>query len=317
LGVLGTAIAVGTLGYIVIEGVEPFDALYMTIITVSTVGFAETFPLSTAGRILTMVVIFTGVGTALYTASVALEMGVVNFEQRREIRLQKTIDALRDHHIICGFGRVGESVWGQLSQSQAVSVVVEMDLDRVDSAREAGALVVEGDATHNQVLEAAGIQRAQSVIACVRDDSENIVIVMSARSMKQDLFIASRAADPEFERKLITVGADRVVAPQSAGGHRLAAMALHHDIVVVFDLFSAGGEEFKVQEVTVTEGCRIAGRTLREAQIRQRSGALILMMRLPNGRAALNPDPDQSIDVGATLIAVGTDDQIADFVELL
>lgn len=314
---MGTAIVVGTLGYILIEGVGPFDAFYMTIITVSTVGFAETIPLSTAGRVLTVVVIFTGVGTALYTAGIALEMGVVNFERRREIRLQKTIDALRDHHIICGFGRVGESVWHQLRQAGAASVVVEMAADRADVARGAGALVVEGDATHNQVLDAAGIQRAESVIACVREDSENIVIVMSAKSMRRDVFVASRATDPEFERKLVTVGADRVVAPQNAGAHRLAAMVLHHDIVEVFDLFSAGGQEFKVQEVTVEEGCRIAGLTLRQAEIRQRSGALILMMRLPDGTAALNPDPDQSIDVGSMLIAVGTDDQIADFVKLL
>lgn len=308
--------AIGTVGFTVIEGLSVFDAFYMTIITVTTVGFREIIPLSSAGRALTLFVILTGVGTALYTAGIALEIGFANFERRRKVSMNRTIDRLRGHHIVCGFGRIGETVWRQLEDAGAASLVIEMDPERAVVAEKAGALVVTGDATHNEALLEAGIERARSVIACVREDPENIVIVMSAKSIRSDVFVVSRATEPEFERKLLIAGADRVVTPQSVGANRLAAMVLHQDIAEVLDLFTAGGEEFRVQEVTIGEGAPIAGMTIREAQIRQRSGALILMMRDASGVTMVNPEPSEKLHAGAVVTAVGTTDQIAAFLEL-
>ncbi len=234
---LGMIVVGGTIAYRVVEGASWADSLYMVLMTVSTVGFAEVFPLGPAGRFVTAVLIVVGVGTALYTAGIALEIAVVQVSDRgRKARMQRDIDGYTNHQIVCGFGRVGHAAWQDILEHRADVVVIESDPEAADEARAAGAVVVEGDATHNDVLLAAGIERAAGLIACVSSDSDNLVIVLSARSLNFNLPVVSRANDEESEEKILLAGANRVVAPQRVGARRMAAMALQPGLADFVDL---------------------------------------------------------------------------------
>lgn len=309
----------GTIGYVAIEGVSPAEALYMVVITVTTVGYGEVFSLSAAGRVLTMALIVLGVGTALYTSVAGLEIGFENLGGRRKrLRMDKDIAALNNHYIICGFGRVGTGTWEQMVEQEVPVVVVERSPQHAARARDAGALVIEGDATHNDVLEAAGIERAKALVACVREDSDNLVIVLSARALCPDLLVVSRATEEESESKLVMAGANRVVAPQRVGANRLAALALQPQLADFLDLVVAGNlVEFRVEQIKVDEHCPLVGMSLREAGIRERSGSLILAIQEGRRRLAINPDPGIVIAAGQVLVAIGTDEQVGRLEELL
>ncbi len=171
--------------------------------------------------------------------------------------------------------------------------------------------MLEDDATHNETLEEAGIHRAKALIACTTADSDNLVIVLSAKALRPDLLVIARAVETEAERKLYLAGADRVVAPQRVGAHRMAAMALQPELDDFIDLFVQGAHvEFRVQQMHVTDECALVGMSLREAGIRQRSGAMILAVEDSTRRLHLNPDPDLVIESGQTMVGVGTTDQI-------
>ncbi len=190
------------------------DAFFMTMITISTVGYTEVFPLSETGELFTVGLIVVGVGTLFYTAGAALEAAFENLSGRQGMtKMTRTIERLSDHYIICGFGRVGSATWELMVDRGAEVLVIEGDPAAAQEARDAGALVLEEDATHNETLVAAGINRARSLIACVTADSDNLVIVLSAKALRPDLLVIARAAESESERKLYLAGADRVVAP--------------------------------------------------------------------------------------------------------
>jgi len=313
LAMLSLLTLTGMVGYHLIEGAPLGDALYMTVLTISTVGFAEVFPLSTGGRVLTAFLIIVGVGTALYTAATALEMGLERFlggEVRRR-RMSREIDRLQHHVIVCGFGRVGRNTWLALREAKVPVVVVESDPDSVASGHEAGALMVEGDATRNEVLAIAGIERARALIACVRNDNDNLVIVLSAKHQRRDLPVIARATEVEAEEKLRLAGADRVVSPQLVGAQRLAALAAEPELDDFVDVILHGRlVEFRIEEIAVPDGSPLAGKSLRESAIRDQSGALVLGVENPAGELNFNPDPDFRILAGAMVIALGDADQI-------
>lgn len=311
--VLATIVAVGTVGYRVVEGAPWWESLYMVLMTVSTVGFAEVFPLGLAGQILTGLLIVFGVGTALYTAGVALEVAIVQVSDRgRKARMQREIDSLSNHQIVCGFGRVGQAAWEDILEHSSDVVVIEVDPDAAADARAQGALVVEGDATHNDALLAAGIDRAAGLIACVSSDSDNLVIVLSARSLNSSLPVVARANDIEAEEKIRLAGADRVVAPQRVGARRMAAMALQPGLADFVDLVIRGHHvEFRVERVTVASGSRLDGQSLKGAGVRQHSGAMVLAIERPHEGVEVNPDADRIIPRGSVLVAIGTSAQIA------
>lgn len=303
----------GAVGYTVIEGATFGDALYMTVLTISTVGFREVFPLSAASRILTTGIIVVGVGAALYTAGTALEMGLERFlggDQRRR-RMQRDIDRLDQHVIVAGFGRVGSHTWAALHAEGIPTVVVESNTDAVRAAHDAGAQVIEGDATHNEVLEAAGITRARALIACVREDSDNLVIVLSAKSRRSDLAVISRANEVESRDKLRLAGADRIVSPQLVGAHRLAALAAEPRLDEFVDVILHGKlTELRIEGFEVGEGSALSGQMLRDADIRNISGAQVLALETPDGDIVFNPEPGAMIRPGHTLIAIGSSDQV-------
>lgn len=320
LSVLGSALVIGTIGYVVIEDLSAVDAFYMTAITISTVGFSEVGgELTATGKLFTIGVIIFGMGSALYTAGVGIERGVDRIlgGERRQKRMARRIDNLKNHTILCGFGRVGSTTWQQLVDRGETVVVIENRPAAAAAAREAGAFVVEGDATHDDTLVAAGVDRADTVLAAVRVDADNLVITLTAKARKPDLLVVARVVEPENERKLYMAGADRVVAPQRVGAERLAALALHPDLAEFIDLVVKGRTvEFRVAEYAVPEGAALVGKTLREMDVRNQVGALVLAVSSPDGSVKLNPDPDLEFTAGCVVVGFGTQSQLDRLEEL-
>jgi voltage-gated potassium channel len=304
----------GAAGYMMIEGASLGDALFMTVITISTVGFAEVFPLSTAGRILTTVIIILGIGAALYTAATALEIGIERVlarETRRRRRIIKQIGRLHNHVILCGFGRVGRNVWEALDREGIPVVVIEASPETAAAGRDLGALITEGDATRNEALTEAGIDRARALIACIREDSDNLVTVLSAKSRRPDLPVIARATELEAEEKLRLAGADRVVSPQVVGAQRLAALATEPSLDEFVDVFLHGRlVELRIEGIEISSTSPLVGKLLMESAIRQESGAQVLAIETPTGELKLNPSADIRLAEGQTLIVIGTEAQL-------
>ncbi|GBD85634.1 voltage-gated potassium channel Kch [bacterium BMS3Abin02] len=309
---LVAVVALGTLGFVVLEHAGFLEALYMVVITISTVGFREVVPLSGTGRVLTIALIIVGVGTLFFTATAVLEMAVESISERRRAQMEQKTKRLTDHTIICGWGRVGKGVWEIHQERKIPCAVIERERSAADRAREAGALVVEGDATHDETLELGGIRKARALVAAVNSDSDNLVIVLSARALHSDLIVVARASDMEAEHKLLLAGADRAVSPQRVGARRLASLVIQPELADFIDLIASQGPvEYRVQRVPVHEGCGIAGRSLKDAAIRERSGAMVLAVEhAATGDLNFNPDPDLVLVPGDVLIGVGVPGQL-------
>ena len=313
LGVLLLVIALagGTAGYVVL-GLGVLDALYQTVTTVSTVGFREVDleEVDTAWKIFTMVVVLAGVGTALYTLSVFFEALVEGRLTDRigRRRMERRIDGMKGQVIVCGWGRVGRSVAAHVGGLGADVVVVDRDPERVASVPFP---VIEGDATDDEVLERAGIDRARTLISALDADADNLYVTLSGRSRRPDLFIVARARVDSAESKLLQAGANRVVNPQRIGGARMAALALQPDVADFMDVVMHDGSlEFRLADVRLAERSELAGKTIRDAHVRDRTGAMVLAIRQADGSFLTNPEPDTDLAGGAVLIAVGTEEQL-------
>ena len=312
LEALAVIVLVGTVGYMVLEDVRFFEALYMVIITITTVGFQEVFDLSAMGRAWTIVILVSGFGVAIYTGVASVEYLVDLGEYRRKQRMQQQAARLANHVIICGFGRVGRGTWAELTERDIDVVVIESEVDRVQAATAVDAVVITGDATHNDVLETAGIHTAQALIACVQEDSDNLVIALSAKALRPDLRVICRAAELQSERKLRLAGADAVVAPQAVGAERLALLAIQPELTQIFDIVVGDSPvEFHVEELDVVEGAVVDGKTLKDSGIRRDTGALVLAVEQADGAVDVNPGPDRLLEAGLRVVVVGTREQVA------
>lgn len=314
LSVLAIVVIGGTVGYVML-GFGALDALYQTVMTITTVGFREIEPLDSTGKWFTIVLILLGVGTALYTFGVLLETAVEGpFRQaRKKRRVDHKIGKLQDHVVVCGWGRVGRAIAQFVAGAGASVVVVDNDADRVAGS---GHLGIVGDATDDGVLRSAGIARARALVAAIDTDAENLYVTLSGRSLRPDLFIVSRARDEASEAKLLRAGADRVVNPQALGGARMGALVMQPHVAEFVDVVMHDGSlEFRLEEVEVPKLSPLAGATLRDAEIRGLTGALILALRDDEGAFLTNPSPDSVIDAGTVLIAIGTADQLAALTE--
>jgi voltage-gated potassium channel len=250
------------------------------------------------------------VGTALYTATVLLESVVEGRLSDRigRRRMERTIDDLSGHIVLCGWGRVGRTISAHLTGAGDEVVVVEKDLDRYDAIP---CLKVWGDATHDDVMTSAGIERASTVIAAVDSDAANLFITLSARARFPDLFIVSRVREEGNEPKLRQAGADRVVNPQQIGGVRIASMARTPNVADFLDVVMHDGSlEFRLADVTVPKGSPLLGHSLRDAEVRDTTGALVLAIRSADGDFTTNPGSDTVVGEGDVLIAIGTEDQL-------
>ncbi len=307
--------AAGTLGYVLVEGWHPWDAFYMTVTTITTVGFREVHPLSRAGEILTVCVILAGVGTAFYTftllATVVVEGGLhARLERRRRIRM---LDELRDHFIVCGYGRIGAIIVDELRRQHVPFVVIERDHERVMAVMEAGGLAVEADASSEEVLTRLGIARARGFIAAVGTDAENVYAVLTARVLRPDLYIIGRAETEDAERKLLRAGANRVVSPYRIGARELAQTALRPAVVDFFQLATRSGNlELAIEQVDISAGSPLAGRSIIEANVRQRYGLIVVGIQRKAGKMEFNPPGDAVMQAGDQLVVLGRTDGLRD-----
>jgi voltage-gated potassium channel len=319
--VVAAVIMVGTIGYMILSDLTVLAGLYQTVITITSVGFAEASGGFGPGeQAFTIGVIVFGVGAAFFTAVAALEMGIDEMVggRRQERREERMIARLKGHAIVCGFGRVGSSVANRLTAQHVDLVIVDDNDARIEIARTLGFPVIQGDATHEDVLSAAGLERARVLIACVHSDAENLSIVLSARAREPDLYVLARASELEAERRLKLAGADRVITPPEVGAERLAALVVHPGLTEFVDI-AAGGTlfEFRVEELTVGFESPLAGRSLAEARIRTETGASILAVRHQDGPATTNPPATTVIEPADTLVAMGTVEQLGALEDLI
>lgn len=303
--------AVGWVGYLLL-GLSPLDSLYQTVITISTVGYREvgTEAGSAPYRLFTISVILGGVGTAFYTLGVLLETLIEGrlTDQLWRRRMERTIAGMSDHVIVCGWGRVGRTIARDIAAAGRDVVVIDIDGDRL---LDLDLPFVEGDATDDAVLSAASLETAGALVAALDSDAANLYVTLSGRSSRSDLFIVARARVESAEPKLAQAGANRVVNPQYIGGERIAAMILQPSVADFLDVVMHDGSlEFRLAEVAVPEGSSIAGQSLRDAHLRDRTGALVLAMRDAKGNFRTNPPPDTPVHPGEVLIAIGTAGQL-------
>ena len=306
--------ALGIIGYRLIEEWTWLEALYMTAITLTTVGFGEVKPMSDAGRIFTVFLILLGVGAVAYGFSTVAQYVLASdlgptLRRRRQMRM---IRNLEDHIIVCGYGRVGRNVLETLRDGAENVVVIERDEDLVSTIREQGIAAVWGDATSDDTLREAGIERAKGLIACAGKDSDNLFMVLSARTLNPSLTIVARAVSPENESKMQRAGANRVVSPYQIGGRQMANFLSRPNVTEFLDFVTLdSGLELWLEELRIGSGSPLAGQTVVEANIRRATGAtLVALVRNETG-ATLTPDESTRLEAGDELIVLGTRDQLA------
>jgi voltage-gated potassium channel len=296
----------GTLGYHWIEGWSLWHAFYVTVLAITTVDL----PTMSSGRsqAFTVVLLFAGVSAALYTftliATVIVEGGLPKRLQRR--RSMRMLEQLKDHFIVCGYGRIGRMVAQQLHRQKVPYVVVEREPERIQLATDDGAAAVEADASRDDVLKRVGIDRARGLIAAVGTDAENVYAVLTARVLRPDLFIVSRAETEDAEIKLKRAGADRVISPYQIGAIQIAQTALRPAVVDFFELATSSENlELAMEEVAISAASPLADHTILSANLRQRFGIIVVAIQRQDHRMEFNPEPDTMILAGDKLVVLG------------
>lgn len=309
---LVTVLAAGTVGYMLIEGWGALDSLYMTVITVTTVGFREVAPLSTAGRLFTVALIAAGVGGIAYSVSIIAEFMVEGHltELMEGRRMKKRIEELSGHYIVAGMGRVGSVVATAFEEQGVPFVVIDQCEGCEAEAAERGWLYLNGDATTEETLEVAGVLRAKGLVTALDTDADNLFVAMSARGMNPSLFIVARSSAVASESKILRAGADRVVTPNVIGGRRMAASAIDPFVTDYLELVShSEGVEFRLETFKVRDGSEYAGRTIRESKVRDATGAYIMAVAT-EGVIDSNPAPERILLPGDHVVAFGTRSQL-------
>lgn len=307
-GLLALVLLVGTGGFMLIEGWTAVQALYTAILIVSTLGFSDLRPTDTAGQLLTISLIVMGVGTLYYLVG-ALAQGVIEnqLDWRRRRTMEQRVKHLRDHFIVCGFGRVGRQTCHQLQQERCAFVVIDSEEQRIPQLAELGYLYVYGDASDDEVLKRAGVLRARALLTAVQTDAANVYVTLSARALNPQLFIVARAATAEAEHKLTIAGASRVISPYILGGRSMAGHALRPAVMDFLDVLTHSDElEMWLEELKVVAGSWLNGMSIGDAQMRQTTGIAVLAVRRPDGRMLVNPKDTIVLTEGDTLIVLGT-----------
>jgi len=303
----------GILGYVFIEGWTFLDALYMTVITISTVGFREVAPLSQEGKLFTLGLIVLGVGAVLFTLGTAIEFLVEGhftglIEERK---MKKRIGALRDHYVLCGYGRVGREVAKEFLRVGVPFLVVENNPETILRCREDKVPYIEGDASADHVLKEAGIEGAKGLVAAVDTDADNVFVALTARVLNPKIFIVARANFEESEEKLRKAGADRVISPTVIGGKRMASLLLKPLVCDYLDVVAHGESiEYRLEEVHIKKQSPIVNTTIGKAGIREKTGALILAIKKAKRGFDTNPPASTTLEEGDKLVVMGTREQL-------
>jgi voltage-gated potassium channel len=312
--ILGGILILGTLWYYLVEDWSLLDSAYMTIITLSTVGFGEIRTLSPQSRVFTSGLILMGLFTIGYIVNRFTEAVIQGyFQERIKINQQKKLVAsLNQHYIVCGFGRTGRQVAVEFQAEGIPFVLVDTDIDRLEKAKELGCIVIQGDATLDATLEAAKIEQAVCLVAALRSDADNLYTILSAKSLNPQIRAIARASTEEAVQKMQRAGADAVISPYITGGRRLAAAALRPQVMDFVDGIFAGSEKaYYLEEFKIDlETCPFVGQTLRDASLRHHSGALVLAIRRSDGHLIAGPMGDTEILAEDSLICMGTAEQL-------
>lgn len=314
-----TVLVYGTGGYIAIEGCPPLDALFMTVTTITTVGYREVCPLSNAGELFTISVITGGVATVLFTIGIfgdLLGSGQIEYYGRQR-RMSRRIDDLSNHFIICGYGRIGTQIAAELDRARAPHVVIDINPEALGRLEREGRLHLAGDAASEDVLLAAGITRARGLFAAVDSDERCVYITLAARSLNPSLGIFSRAGQPESIRRLELAGADRVVSPYRMAGHQLTELALRPALIEAMGTIRHGGSEIGIEEFRVTDRSRARGKRLREAGLQHDGAARLLALRRQDGALYVDPGGELVLETGDLIVALGTTEELARTAEAL
>lgn len=304
----------GTVGFMLVEHWSFLDSLYMTVTTLTTVGYGEVHPLDTSGKIYAVVLILIGAGVVLYILGDMVELLIdINLGRRMKYRIIK----LRDHQIVCGFGRTGQEVAEHFRENRIPFVVVEQDPQVVREAEDMGMLVLEGDASTDEVLLDAQISKARGIVCALPDDTHNTFIALTAKGLNENIDIVSRAANPGSEAKLRRAGARMVISPYVICGQRLAAAVTHPLVTEFLDVvMHTPGKDLRMEQFPLHPPSKLVGMTLRSANIKQRSGVMILAVK-QNGKLITNPVPDLVFGAGDELIALGAQQELEKLAELV
>lgn len=297
-----------------IEGSSFLDGLYMSVITITTVGYKEALPLSSAGKLFTIGLIFVGVGFVLYLfgeiTNTMVEGGLRRFLGRNN--MEKRIAELKDHYVVCGFGRIGKVICQSLKQNNRPFVIIENDSPEVQKIDEIGYLVLEGNAADDDMLIKAGINDARGLIAVVSSDAENVYIVLSAKGLNPDLFVMARSSGTEgSETKLLRAGADKVVSPYYIGACRMAQLVVRPTVVDFLDLTVHGGElGLRLEELVVSDKSSLVNKSLMDSNIRKVHNLIVVAIKRYNGEMLFNPSPQTKILPEDTLVILGEHEHI-------
>ncbi|MBI5876417.1 MAG: potassium channel protein [Chloroflexi bacterium] len=300
-------------GYIVIEGFSLVDAVYMTVLAVSTVGFGEVHPLSPVGRVFTIGVIVAGVGTAAYLFSLFTEYVIAGelAGTLRQGRMMRAISQLRNHYIVCGFGRVGEQVASEMAALHMPLVVVEREPAAIERLERRGLPYVRGNAAEDETLMAAGIEHAVGLITVLNADSDNVFVALSARALNKDLQIVARATTEAAERKLRQAGADRVVSPYVMAGNHIVSLLVHPNVVeFLHTTMRTPQYELWLEEITIAPDSPLVGKTLHEMALRETTGANVLVILRGAEHQTVDWSPELALAAGDVLIVMGRQEQL-------
>jgi len=301
-------IGLGTFGYMLIEDWKVLDALYMTVIALATVGFREVHQLTPLGQVFTVLLIIFGVGGVIYTigtlAQLLIEGELQELLGRR--KMEKQLQKIRDHYIICGYGRVGKQVCREFRQRRVPFVVVEKDPALLEELTCEGVIYLQGDSTEDHTLIEAGIERAKGLVLTIASEADNVFVTLTARQLNPDLFITARADSPSAEKKIYRAGANKVVSAYIVGGTRMAIATLQPyvgDFLRLGELDKDTG--LTIEEVQIAPGSPIAGKTLKDSALREETGFNLIGIKKATKEVLFNPPPDTMIQPGDILIIFG------------
>ena len=313
-------VAIGTSGYMVIEGWSFLDALYMTVITYSTVGYGEIHAISELGRLYTIFLIFLGVGFFLYVAGAVIQFmveGKIRTVMGRR-KLDKKINHLKNHYIVCGYGRIGRVICDTLKKSPIELVVIENNEQLVPEMDTDNVLYLRGDASDESLLLKAGIQRAKGLVAVLGTDAENVFLVLTARQLAPKLIITARASDKDARKKIRAAGADIVESPYEMGATRMAQRITRPTVTTFLDLaFGSESTDIQMEEIPITPGSSLHDVMLKDSGIRQNFNLIIIAIKKQDGKMIFNPSFEARITSGDTVIAVGESENLQNLEKIL
>ncbi|MCX8053663.1 MAG: potassium channel protein, partial [Armatimonadetes bacterium] len=289
------------------------DSLYMTVITLGTVGFREVRPLDASGKVFTIVLIIFGVGSVFWAGASLIEavIGEQIWHAIQRKRMQKRIDSMRDHYIICGFGRMGQQIAKDLGRENVPYVVIERNPEQLPKLIAWEIPYIEGNASDDKVLKAAGIERAKGLITVLPTDEENVFITLSARALNPNLFIVARSILVENENKLKMAGADRVMSPYVMGGRRMAAAVLRPNVLDFMELATYGEHpNIMIEELPINPGSCLIGQTIAGSELKKQTGVTVVAIKRASGTIVPNPSADEVIAEGDVLIVLGVPEQL-------